>query len=43
MERSILNIKLRDKIPIARMKHELKGIVVNAVHSYRRMKWDAGV
>jgi len=39
MERSILNIKLRDRIPLNSIKQKLKGNI-NAVHSYRRIKWD---
>ena len=39
MERSILNIRLIDKIPIKKIKKELKDNM-NVVHGYRRMKWD---
>ena len=39
MERSILNMKLMDKIPIMKIRKQLKGNM-NVVHRYRRMKWD---
>ena len=39
MERSILNLKLKDKVPITKIKRKLKG-TINVVHNYRRTKWD---
>ena len=39
MERSILNLQLKDEVPTKKVKQKLKSNI-DAVHSYRRTKWD---